>query len=212
MQRRNLIKILLLSIFLLSMSALVSAQENVLLETWGQKLDLTIPSSEMQSTSCRLGKSQTRNYDGVDLLLSERTYQCCPNRAFVKLTESMLRESQRKSQFTLVDSYTNAQLYTFATLQLLDIWTTYKSLQYDCVQRTKSYNGRITVSSKNVCSKNFSSHASIEADIKNERLTRKTMRQVNTMMVMVITTTIQLEIVQKIIVKNTLDILYFDHI
>ena len=49
---KKLNKILLLSIFLLSMSALVSAQENVLLETWGQKLDLTIPSSEMQSTSC----------------------------------------------------------------------------------------------------------------------------------------------------------------
>ena len=40
----------LLSIFLLSMSALVSAQENALSETWGQNLDLTIPSLEMQST------------------------------------------------------------------------------------------------------------------------------------------------------------------
>ena len=27
-------------------------------------------------------KSQTRNYDGVDLLLSERTYRLCPSRAF----------------------------------------------------------------------------------------------------------------------------------
>ena len=27
-------------------------------------------------------EGQTRNYEGVDLLLSERTYQLCPNRAF----------------------------------------------------------------------------------------------------------------------------------
>ena len=40
----------LLSTCLLLMSALASAQENVLSETWGQKLDLTIQSSEMQST------------------------------------------------------------------------------------------------------------------------------------------------------------------
>jgi len=30
-------------------------------------------------------EGQTRNYDGVDVLLSERTYQCCPNRAFIEV-------------------------------------------------------------------------------------------------------------------------------
>ena len=30
-------------------------------------------------------EGQTRNYDGVDLLLSERTYQLCPSRKFVEV-------------------------------------------------------------------------------------------------------------------------------
>ena len=30
-------------------------------------------------------EGQTRNYEGVDLLLSERTYQLCPNRAFSEI-------------------------------------------------------------------------------------------------------------------------------
>ena len=30
-------------------------------------------------------EGQTRNYDGVDLLLSERTYSQCPERAFTKV-------------------------------------------------------------------------------------------------------------------------------
>ena len=30
-------------------------------------------------------EGQTRNYDGVDLLLSERTYQLCPDRAFTEV-------------------------------------------------------------------------------------------------------------------------------
>ena len=99
----------------------------------------------------------------------------------------MLKESQRKSQYTLVDYYTNAQLYTFATLQLLDIWTTYKSLQYNCVRELNPIMGESPSVPKMFAVKTLVLIPAIEADIQNERLTRKTMRQVNTMMVMVIT-------------------------
>ena len=111
----------------------------------------------------------------------------CPNRAFVEVDRIHVKESQRKSQFTLVDSYTNAQLYTFATLQLLDIWTTYKSLQYDCVRELNPIMGESPSVPKMFAVKTLVLIPTVEADIKNERLTRKTMRQVNTMMVMVIT-------------------------
>ena len=99
----------------------------------------------------------------------------------------MLKESQRKSQYTLVDYYTNAQLYTFATLQLLDIWTTYKSLQYNCVRELNPIMGDSPSVPKMFAVKTLVLIPAIESDIKREVLTRRTMRQVNTMMVMVIT-------------------------
>ena len=103
------------------------------------------------------------------------------------MIESRLRENQRRLQYTLVDSYTTPQLYTFATLQLLDIWTTYKSLKYDCVRELNPILGESPSVPKMFAVKTLVLIPAIEADIKNERLTRKTMRQVNTMMVMVIT-------------------------
>ena len=41
-------------------------------------------------------EGQTRNYDGVDLLLSERTYQCCPNRAFVEVDRINVKGKSEK--------------------------------------------------------------------------------------------------------------------
>ena len=41
-------------------------------------------------------EGQTRNYDGVDLLLSERTYQCCPNRAFVEVDRIHVKGKSEK--------------------------------------------------------------------------------------------------------------------
>jgi hypothetical protein len=99
----------------------------------------------------------------------------------------MLKESQRKSRYTLVDSYTTPQLYTFATLQLLDIWTTYKSLQYNCVRELNPIMGKSPSVPKMFAVKTLVLIPAIESDIRREVLTRKTMRQVNTMMVMVIT-------------------------
>ena len=73
------------------MSGLALAQENVLSETWVQNLDLTIPSLEMPSKRRRLEEGQTRNYDRVDLLLSERTYQLCPSRAFSEVDRILVK-------------------------------------------------------------------------------------------------------------------------
>ena len=41
-------------------------------------------------------EGQTRNYDGVDLLLSERTYQLCPNRAFTQVDRINVKGKSEK--------------------------------------------------------------------------------------------------------------------
>ena len=41
-------------------------------------------------------EGQTRNYDGVDLLLSERTYQCCPSRTFVEVDSIHVKGKSEK--------------------------------------------------------------------------------------------------------------------
>ena len=41
-------------------------------------------------------EGQTRNYEGVDLLLSERTYQCCPSRAFREVDRILVKGKSEK--------------------------------------------------------------------------------------------------------------------
>ena len=41
-------------------------------------------------------EGQTRNYDGVDVLLSERTYQQCPNRAFTEVDRILVKGKSEK--------------------------------------------------------------------------------------------------------------------
>ena len=41
-------------------------------------------------------EGQTRNYDGVDLLLSERTYQCCPNGSFTEVDRILVKGKSEK--------------------------------------------------------------------------------------------------------------------
>ena len=99
----------------------------------------------------------------------------------------MLRESQRKSRYTLVEQYSNGQLYTFAALQVLDIYTTYNALKYNCDRELNPILGDSPTVANMFALKTVALIPAIESDIKREVLTRRTMRQVNTMMVMVIT-------------------------
>ena len=41
-------------------------------------------------------EGQTRNYDGVDVLLSERTYQLCPSRAFNEVDRILVKGKSEK--------------------------------------------------------------------------------------------------------------------
>ena len=187
MQQRNLTKSLLLSIFLLSMSALASAQENVLSGTWGQKYDLTIPSLEMPSTLGLDSKAKHEIMMGWTCCYRKELINAVQMEHSQKLIESRLRENQRRLQFTLVEQYSKGQLYTFAALQVLDIYTTYNALKYNCVRELNPILGDSPTVAKMFALKTVALVPAIESDIRREVLTRTTMRQVNTMMVMVIT-------------------------
>ena len=52
-------------------------------------------------------EGQTRNYDGVDVLLSERTYHCCPSRAFTEVDRINVKGKSEK-----VTIYTPIELST----------------------------------------------------------------------------------------------------
>ena len=85
-------------------------------------------------------EGQTRNYDGVDLLLSERTYRLCTSRAFKEVDRISLKVNPKRYEYThhweLIDHPTNFDWTLFVTLQLADIYTTYRGLKYN--RRSKS--------------------------------------------------------------------------
>ena len=102
------------------------------------------------------------------------------------MIESRLRENQKRLQYTLVEKYSNGQLYTFAALQVLDIYTTYNALKYNCVRELNPLLGDSPTVASMFALKTGALIPAIESDIRREVLTRKVMRQTNTMMVMVI--------------------------
>ena len=102
------------------------------------------------------------------------------------MTESRLREKKRRLQYTLYEEYSKGQLYTFAALQILDIYTTYNGIKYDCVRELNPVFGNTPSITTMFAVKTIALIPAIESDIKNDRLSRKVMRQTNTMMVMVI--------------------------
>lgn len=102
------------------------------------------------------------------------------------MTESRLRENQRKLRYTLYEPYSEEQLYTFVALQLLDIYTTYSALKYNCVRELNPLMGQSPSVGNMFAVKTLILTPAFESDLKNDRLSRRTMRQTNTMMAMVI--------------------------
>ena len=179
-------KNLLLSTYLLLMSGLALAQENVLSETWGQNLDLTIPSLEMPST---LGLDSKVKHE---IMLG---WTCCYRNELInsvqtehsqKLIESKLKENQNRLQYTLVEPITNLQWTAFVGLQLFDIYTTYRGLQYDCVRELNPIVGERPSVVKMFAVKAIILTPAIEYDLKREVLTSSQMDEINLMMALVI--------------------------
>ena len=180
----------LLSISLLLMSALASAQENVLSETWGQKLDLTIPSLETQSTWVLDSK------DKQEIMMG---WTCCYRKELInyvqtehswKSIESKLKENPRRFEYThrweLIDHPSNLDWTVFVTLQMLDIYTTYRGLQYNCVEEANPIFGKQPSVNDMFFTKFAVLTPAIQYDRRNGNLNKHSIRSTNTFMAIVI--------------------------
>ena len=180
-------KNLLLSICLLLMSVSALAQENVLSETWVPKLDLTIPSSEMPST---LG------LDSKDKHAIMRGWTCCYRNELInavqiehleKSIEYSSKANQKKLEFTPhFDNPTKGQWALFYTLQILDVYTTYRGLKYDCVWELNPIVGEQPSVKRMVFTKIALLTPAMQYDMKNDNLNEKSFNQMNFMMGIVV--------------------------
>ena len=168
------------------MWASVSAQANVLSETWGPNLDLTIPSSEMPSISVLDSKDKHAIMLGWTCCYRNELINSVQTEHLQKLTALKLKGKKRESQFLLVDPITNAQWATMIGLQLADIYTTYRGLQYDCVKELNPLAGERPSVQKMFFMKTVILAPAIEYDLKREALTSKAMDEINLMMALVI--------------------------
>ena len=168
------------------MWALVSPQANASLGTWEAKYDLTIPSLETPSTWVLDSKVKREITMGLTCCYRKELVNYVQEENSRKLIESRLKENQKRLQYTPYNQHTKGQLYTFAALQMLDIYTTYRGLKYDCVYEMNPILGESPSLQTMTAFKIFALYPAIESDIKKEVLDRKTMRQVNAMMTVVI--------------------------
>ena len=99
----------------------------------------------------------------------------------LKSIELSSREKVRKSISTrqYPEPITNFQWWTFVTLQLLDIHSTYKGLQYDCVYEANPIIGKTPSLGKIFLTKTVILAPAITYDLGNEHLTPKIMNQLN---------------------------------
>ena len=121
------------------MWVLVSPQANASLETWGQKLDLTIQSSEMPSISVLDSKVKQEIMMGLTCCYRKELIDYVHQEHSKKLIGLKLKEKKNKSQFTLHYRPEDYQIIYFTTLQLLDIYSTYHAVKYDCIKESNPF-------------------------------------------------------------------------
>ena len=173
-------------IFLLLTLALVSTPATVLSETWDQKLDLTIPLLEMPSTLPLDSKAKQEIMMG---------WTCCYHPSLVKQVQKehseklialRLKERPSQLQFTPIEPISNLQWATFFTLQLADIYTTYRGLKYNCVYELNPIVGDRPTVPQMFLVKTIVLLPAIESDIKREALSAQTMDNINFLMALVV--------------------------
>ncbi len=97
-----------------------------------------------------------------------------------------LKENQNQLQFTLTEPISNAKWATFTVLQLADIYTTYKGLQYSCVIETNPLFGEQPSLSRMFFTKAAILGPAIEYDLENGNVTPQLIDQMNVMMGLVV--------------------------
>ena len=95
------------------------------------------------------------------------------------------KENQNKSLFTLVEPISTAQWATFLTLQVADIYTTYRGLKYDCVRELNPIAGERPSVPKMFAIKTIVLWPAISSDIQRQAIDPKTMDEINFLMALV---------------------------
>ena len=168
------------------MWASVSVQANVLSETWVQNLDLTIPSSEMPSTWVLDSKDKQEIIVGWTCCYRKELINYVQKEHSLKLIGLKSKENQNKSLFTLVEPISTAQWATFVSLQLADIYTTYRGLKWDCVRELNPIAGERPSVPKMFFIKTVVLWPAISSDIQREVIDPKTMDEINFLMALVV--------------------------
>jgi len=102
------------------------------------------------------------------------------------LIELQLKENQNRLQFTLVDPISTKQWITFTTLQLADIYTTYRGLKYNCVYEMNPIVGEQPSVPQMFLVKTLVLMPAINSDIERQTLEPKTMDNINLLMALVV--------------------------
>ena len=98
----------------------------------------------------------------------------------------MSRANPRRLQYTLVEPITNFQWGSFVTLQLLDMYSTYKGLQYDCVYEANPIMGEQPSVMKMGITKFVVLYPAVTAERNGRELSEQNMRNINYLMSIVI--------------------------
>ena len=96
------------------------------------------------------------------------------------------KERKNRLQFTLAEPISNVQWATFVTLQLADIYTTYRGLKYDCVYEMNPIAGEKPSVPQMFLVKTLILLPAIESDIQRQTLEPKTIDNINFLMALVV--------------------------
>ena len=178
-----------LLICLLLMSASALAQENVLSETWVPNLDLTIPSLEMPSTSVLDSKAKQEIMMGFECCWDPKHIEAVKKEHFLKSIEYSSKANQKRSQFiapSLIEPISTKQWIAFTTLQLADIYTTYRGLKYDCVYEMNPIAGESPSVAKMFFVKTAILWPAIQSDIERQTFESEDINNINFLMTLVV--------------------------
>lgn len=159
---------------------------SVSLETWGQNLDLTIPSLETPSISVLDSRDKQEIMMGWTCCWEKQHIDNVRLEHSLKSTEFLSKVNPNPLQFTLSEPPSNFQWTTFVGLQLLDIYTTYRGLKYDCVMETNPLLGETPSVPKMFAVKTIILVPAIESDRRNYNLSPQVMDEMNMLMSIVI--------------------------
>ena len=179
----NLYKNLKMKVYLGLILVLASTPVHASLETWAQNLDLTIPLLEMPSTSALDLKDKQEIMMGFECCWDQKLIEAVKKEHFLKSIEYKLKENPRKSQFThqfeFYNPPTNKDWAAFVTLQLLDVYTTYRGVKYDCVEEANPLFGKRPSIGKMLAGKALILAPAIKLDLENDKLSKASLQSTN---------------------------------